>query len=105
MIKEIVGIQWGDEGKGRVSYFEGKNAKVVIRATGGNNAGHTVVVNGKKEIRKLVEFGVNLDERIADGYYMAKALQLLQYFFDNPELLEEDASKEIKKINKINNKH
>ena len=32
----------------------------------------------KKEVRKLIDFGVNLDERIADGYYMAKALQLLQ---------------------------
>lgn len=59
-------------------------------ATMGQIKDEVVVVNGKKEIRKLVEFGVNLDERIADGYYMAKALQLLQYFFDNPELLEED---------------
>ena len=59
-------------------------------ATMGEIKDEVVVVNGKKEIRKLVEFGVNLDERIADGYYMAKALQLLQYFFDNPELLEEN---------------
>lgn len=48
MIKEIVGIQWGDEGKGRASYHESKTAGVVVRATGGNNAGHTVVANGKK---------------------------------------------------------
>lgn len=48
MIKLIVGIQWGDEGKGRASHFESKNAKTVVRATGGNNAGHTVVANGKK---------------------------------------------------------
>lgn len=54
-----------------------------------------VVIDGKKEIRKLVEFGTNLDERIADGYYMAKALQLLQYFFNNPELLEENIGKEL----------
>lgn len=59
-------------------------------ATMGEIKDEVVVVNGKKEIRKMVEFGVNLDERIADGYYMAKALQLLQYFFDNPELLEEN---------------
>jgi len=59
-------------------------------ATMGEIKDEVVVVNGKKEIRKMVEFGVNLDERIADGYYMAKALQLLQYFFDNPKLLEED---------------
>lgn len=53
------------------------------------------VINGKKEIRKIVEFGVNLDERIADGYYMAKALQLLQYFFNNPEMLEDSIDKEL----------
>ena len=43
----IVGLQWGDEGKGRVSHFISDNA-ICIRATGGNNAGHTVVANGKK---------------------------------------------------------
>ena len=55
---------------------------------------------GKKEVRSICEFGVNLDERIADGYYFAKSIQLLQYIFDNPELLEEDASKKIN-INEI----
>lgn len=50
----------------------------------------------KKEIRSICEFGVNFDERVADGYYFAKSIQLLQYIFNNPELLEEDASKEIK---------
>lgn len=55
---------------------------------------------GKKEIRSICEFGINLDERIADGYYFAKSVQLLQYIFDNPELLEEDASTKIK-VNEI----
>jgi len=50
---------------------------------------------GKKEIRSICEFGINLDERIADGYYFAKSVQLLQYIFDNPELLEEDVSNKI----------
>ena len=50
----------------------------------------------KKEIRSICEFGVNFDERVADGYYFAKSIQLLQYIFNNPELLEEEASKEIK---------
>ena len=48
---------------------------------------------GKKEIRKLCEFGINLDERIADGYYFAKSINMLQYIFDNPELLKEDMDK------------
>lgn len=51
--------------------------------------------DGTEEIRKICEFGINLDERIADGYYFAKSVRLLQYIFDNPELLEEDANKKI----------
>jgi len=50
---------------------------------------------GKKEIRKICEFGINLDERIADGYYFAKCVQLLQYIFDNPEVLEGSANEKI----------
>lgn len=62
MIKEIVGIQWGDEGKGRASYYESKNAKVVIRATGGNNAGHTVVANGRKFAMHLLPSSIINDD-------------------------------------------
>lgn len=50
---------------------------------------------GKKEIKDICEFGINFDERVADGYYFAKSVKLLQYLFDNPKLLEEDASKKI----------
>jgi len=63
-------------------------------ATMGEIKDELVIIDGKKEVRKIVEFGVNLDERIADGYYMAKALQLLQYFFNNPELLNDDIGAE-----------
>ena len=55
---------------------------------------------GKKEVRSICEFGINLDERIADGYYFAKSVQLLQYIFDNPELLDEEVSTKIK-VNEI----
>ena len=48
---------------------------------------------GKKEIRKICEFGINLDERIADGYYFAKSVNFMQYLFDNPSLLEEEMDK------------
>lgn len=51
---------------------------------------------GKKSIRKICEFGINLDERIADGYYFAKTVQLLQYIFNNPQLLEERADEKVK---------
>lgn len=50
---------------------------------------------GKKEIRSVCEFGINFDERIADGYYFAKSVKLLQYIFDNPELLDDNVDTEI----------
>ncbi len=40
----IVGSQWGDEGKGKITDFLAEEADVVVRYQGGNNAGHTVVV-------------------------------------------------------------
>lgn len=55
-----------------------------------------VVIDGKVEIRKLCEFGANLDERIADGFYFAKSLKIFEHILQNPELLEEDANTEIK---------
>lgn len=51
--------------------------------------------NDQKEIKKMCEFGINLDERIADGYYFAKSVQLLQYLFNNPELMEGRADEKI----------
>jgi pyruvate/2-oxoglutarate dehydrogenase complex dihydrolipoamide acyltransferase (E2) component len=50
---------------------------------------------GKEELRDICEFGVNCDERIADGLYFAKSISLLQYIFDNPETLEDKASEVI----------
>ena len=46
----VVGTQWGDEGKGKVVDLLGKHVDMVVRYQGGNNAGHTVVVNGKKTV-------------------------------------------------------
>lgn len=52
-----------------------------------------VIINGKKEIRKMCEFGINFDERVADGYYFAKSVKMLEYILDNPKMLEEKVSK------------
>lgn len=43
---------------------------------------------GKKQLRDFCDFGITLDERIADGLYFIKAVQLLEYILDNPKLLE-----------------
>ena len=47
----IVGIQWGDEGKGKMVDLLAQNYDYVVRYQGGHNAGHTIVVNGKKLTR------------------------------------------------------
>jgi pyruvate/2-oxoglutarate dehydrogenase complex dihydrolipoamide acyltransferase (E2) component len=52
-----------------------------------------VIIDGKKVVRKMCEWGMNFDERPADGYYFAKSADLLQHLLENPELLEEPASK------------
>lgn len=54
----IVGTQWGDEGKGKIVDFFTSNADAVVRFQGGNNAGHTLVVDGKKTILHLIPSGV-----------------------------------------------
>ena len=54
-----------------------------------------VICDGKKQIRKLCEWGMNFDERIADGYYFAKSADLLQYLLSHPEELEKSASEKI----------
>ena len=54
-----------------------------------------VMPNGKVEIRDVVEFGINLDERIADGVYFSKAVNLLDYILRNPKTLEGDANERI----------
>ena len=49
----IVGMQWGDEGKGKTVDYLTKDAEQVVRYQGGNNAGHTVVVNGQETVLHL----------------------------------------------------
>jgi adenylosuccinate synthase len=63
----IVGTQWGDEGKGKVvDYLAGK-ADVVVRFSGGNNAGHTVVVKGKKYAFHLMPCGAVRGKQLIIG--------------------------------------
>ncbi|MCH4012986.1 MAG: adenylosuccinate synthase [Solobacterium sp.] len=54
----VVGTQWGDEGKGKVVDLLGSHVDMVVRFQGGNNAGHTVVVDGKKTVLHLLPSGV-----------------------------------------------
>ena len=54
----VVGTQWGDEGKGKIVDLLTETANVVVRFQGGHNAGHTLVINGKKTVLHLIPSGV-----------------------------------------------
>jgi adenylosuccinate synthase len=54
----IVGLQWGDEGKGKIIDGLAAQAEVVVRYAGGNNAGHTVIVGGEKYVLHLIPGGI-----------------------------------------------
>ncbi|MGB0588165.1 MAG: adenylosuccinate synthase [Myxococcota bacterium] len=54
----IIGAQWGDEGKGKVVDLLARRARYVVRFQGGNNAGHTLVVNGEKTVLHLIPSGI-----------------------------------------------
>ena len=67
----------------------------IILTIGDIHKEQVVMPNGKVEIRDIVEFGINLDERIADGVYFSKSVNMLDYIMRNPETLERDASERI----------
>jgi len=54
----VIGAQWGDEGKGKIVDVLSENFKVVARYAGGHNAGHTVLIGGKKFVLQLIPCGV-----------------------------------------------
>ncbi|THB75355.1 MAG: adenylosuccinate synthase [Desulfobacteraceae bacterium] len=54
----VIGTQWGDEGKGKIVDLLSEHTDYVIRFQGGNNAGHTMVVNGKEIISHLIPSGI-----------------------------------------------
>ena len=54
----LVGLQWGDEGKGKVTDLLARDTDVVVRYQGGNNAGHTIVVGGERYALHLVPTGI-----------------------------------------------
>ena len=58
---------------------------------GRNVLGEKKIVDG----REVMDLGITLDERIADGYYYSKTIKLLKYLLQNPELLETPAKEEV----------
>lgn len=54
----VLGTQWGDEGKGKIVDLLTEKAQVVVRFQGGHNAGHTLVINGRKTVLHLIPSGI-----------------------------------------------
>ena len=64
MVDVILGLQWGDEGKGKIVDYFAKNYDVIARFQGGPNAGHTLYVNGKKIVLHQIPSGIFHDNKI-----------------------------------------
>ena len=60
----VVGAQWGDEGKGKITDFLGQKADVIARYQGGDNAGHSIVFNGKRFALQLMPSGIFADDKL-----------------------------------------
>lgn len=54
----VVGAQWGDEGKGKIVDLLTEHVAAVVRFQGGHNAGHTLVIDGKKTVLRLIPSGI-----------------------------------------------
>ena len=61
----LVGAQWGDEGKGKICDLVAGDFDAVVRYSGGNNAGHTIVVNGKKYGLHQVPSGIMYSDHMS----------------------------------------
>jgi len=81
----VGGAQWGDEGKGKITDFLALEADVVVRYQGGNNAGHTIVFNGKKYPLSILPSGIfrsNCVNVLANGMVINpdKLLEEIKYY-------------------------
>jgi adenylosuccinate synthase len=65
MVKAIVGANWGDEGKGKITDMLSKESDIIVRFQGGSNAGHTIVNNYGKFALHLLPSGVFYDHTVS----------------------------------------
>lgn len=88
MVTVIIGTQWGDEGKGRIVDLLSQDADFAVRFNGGNNAGHTIIVNGKKYPFHLIPSGILHPKTIA---VIANGVVLdLEVLTDEIKMLQDD---------------
>ncbi|MCG7386365.1 MULTISPECIES: adenylosuccinate synthase [Paenibacillus] len=77
----VVGTQWGDEGKGKITDYLAESADVVARYQGGNNAGHTILIDNKKYKLTMIPSGI---------FYTDKACVIGNGMVINPKALIEE---------------
>lgn len=82
----VVGTQWGDEGKGKITDYLAQRADIVARYQGGNNAGHTIEFQGKQFKLRLIPSGIFSAEKVILGNGMvidpASLLEEMKYLND-----------------------
>ncbi|HRD67125.1 MAG TPA: adenylosuccinate synthase [Candidatus Competibacter sp.] len=77
----VIGAQWGDEGKGKVVDLLTENAAAVVRFQGGHNAGHTLVIDGRKTVLHLIPSGIlrgGVDCLIGNGVVLSPSALLAE---------------------------
>ncbi len=77
----VIGVQWGDEGKGKVVDLLTESAAAVVRFQGGHNAGHTLVIDGQKTVLHLIPSGIlrpNVTCLIGNGVVLAPSALLTE---------------------------
>ena len=105
--KVIIGLQWGDEGKGKISYLLSRNADCVVRFQGGANAGHTVVLSDRKLKFNMLPAGSAAGAKpcIASGVVLDPAevieeVDLLRSIGIEPDLMISGAANVVLKLHK-----
>ena len=93
----IIGAQWGDEGKGKITDLLGMKSDIVVRYQGGNNAGHTIIFDGKKIVLHQIPSGIlhgNCISVVAHGVvfepeaFMEEMKEVLKHIEVTPERLK-----------------
>ena len=80
----ILGLQWGDEGKGKIVDNLSESTDIVCRFQGGHNAGHTIKVNGDKTVLHLIPSGIlHQNTKCLIGNGVVLALDALQKEIEN----------------------
>ena len=90
----LIGMQWGDEGKGKIIDVLTARADIVVRSQGGNNAGHTVIHRGVKYVLHLIPSGIlrHRGEDVADQAMSSRPFVVASTTAAGPEILARQAA-------------